>query len=228
MNGVSFILRRSGSGVVETSDSDIFDEDYIKAIHDLPGIYRVMMRTPHKGYTTVRKIREVEVKAENRVYRAPSDDEPSSIDTLVSDSEPSASSVLPSSSTPDEFTMVRAPDNTYKIIDYKGNVIQDGFTLDQLKASKKAAGAGDGPINDSDLKNKQIMQCALAFFAGAAVGGVAVFLILDSRYKKQIDELNQKMVVMQGEMERKIEASSVKKKMPGLSDFEDEMGGRGF
>ena len=205
-----YVLKHEKEGTLERSYNDIFNETYIEDFCDKPGKYKVFRRVVDGGVTTISKIREFSLDTSvdvTRTYNAPG------LEGTISSTPPAPSG---------EFRMVQDVGNTYKIVDSNGNELYNGFTLNDLEKTKEAMGS-PGPVEDKDMTDQKFLKYLMIFGAGALVGGVAVFLIMDSRHKKEIEEITKQVSVLKDEVQ--MQAVQNQKKDNFLSDFNDERGG---
>lgn len=214
-----YILKLLGSGVLEKSVLDIFSEDYVKTFYSHPGRYKVQCRNFKDGYTTLHTVRYVEIEPGTRIYNAP-EDEPSVEDTHVVGSEPPVvASQTSIDVSPAEFKMVQAPGGNYNIVDQKGNVIYGGFNLTDLQKAKEAVGE-KGPITDKDMTNKRMMEYLVVFVAGAAFGGLAIFMYLDGKYKKEMNKMSEELMTVKATLDE-VQAKQKTRRGVSLMDYND-------
>jgi len=237
MTSAKFILIRQGEGVIEGAEEDIFDEKYVKTLYDTPGIYKVFERKDCGDYNTSKRLRVFEFKAYAAEDKKDKKGKKEPLDTFDASSKKAevkiTEVVVPplapkSALPPAEFSIVRkAGSPTLRIIDDKGNIVHDNFTLEQLKAAKEAY-AGETGVRKKDLKDQQFIQYVVVFLGGLAIGALVTYFTMEQKHSKEISALHAQLNAIQSQVKEMNAPRRVTPQQYFVGEFNKASGGPEF
>jgi len=225
---VDFVLIHQGEGVIERSSEDVFTEEYVRKIFHTPGKYKVMERKDHGDYKTSKKVRDFEL----RMYSAEPDKGSNVIEAKIKDFEAkresnwagaeekkqqpviSASSAAPAAEKPiptDMRIIRKAGSDELMVVDGDDKEVYSGFTFDDLKRAKQGF-SGEDKIVKKDLNNQSFIKYVLVFLAGAVIGALGTFAILNQKHQKEIAAVYAKLDTLQQQIQQQQQQSSAPKK----------------
>jgi len=226
---VDFVLIHQGEGVIERSTEDVFTEEYVHKIFHTPGKYKVMERKDHGDYKTSKKVRDIEL----RMYSAEDDKSSNVIEAKIKDFEAkresnwagaeakkqepvasASSAASPSSSKPiptDMRIIRKAGSDELMVVDGDDKEVYSGFTFDDLKRAKQGF-TGEDKVVKKDLNNQSFIKYVLVFLAGAVMGALGTFAILNQKHQKEIAAVYSKLDAMQQQIQQQQMQAAPKKK----------------